>query len=152
MGRRYAVVFDGISNESASTPTIAVITSAATVRPKIYDLILGSRATPNDYACTYDLQRFTVAGTMSAAITPVPLDPGDPASLTAAGHTATGEPTYTASTILLKFSTNQRATFRWVAAPGSELVCPATAANGIGLKGNSPTTAYNVDGTILFEE
>lgn len=151
MARRYAVTFDGVSNESASTPTIAVLTSAATVRPKIYDLILGSRATPGDQACTYDLQRFTAAGT-TTAITPEELDPGDPASLAAAGHTATVEPTYTAAALLLKFSCNQRATFRWVAAPGGELVLPATAANGAGLKGNTPTTAFAVDGVIYFEE
>lgn len=151
MARRYAVIFDGVSNESASTPTIAVVTSAATVRPRIYDLVLGSRAAVNDYACTYDVQRFTAAGT-TTAYTPVPIDPGDPASLTAAGTTATVEPTYTSNAFLLKFSCNQRATFRWVAAPGGELVLPATASNGAGLKGNTPTTAFAVDGIIYFEE
>jgi hypothetical protein len=151
MARRYAVIFDSISNESVTTPTIAVITSAATVRPAIYDVIVGSRAAVADQACTYDFQRFTAAGT-TTPVTPVALNPSDPASLAAGGHTATAEPTYTASTILLKFSVNQRATFRWVAAPGGELVSPATAANGIGFKGNTPTTAFAVDGVIHFEE
>ncbi|OHB75584.1 MAG: hypothetical protein A2W31_00820 [Planctomycetes bacterium RBG_16_64_10] len=49
-----------------------------------------------------------------------------------AGENHTVEPTYT--TELLRFSINQQATFRWVAAPDGELIAPATASNGIGLQ------------------
>jgi hypothetical protein len=34
---------------------------------------------------------------------------------------------------MLSFSINQQATFRWVVPPEEGIVCPATAANGLGL-------------------
>jgi len=152
MARRYSVQFDNVSN-ATGTYAIALVNSISTVqaaRARIYDFIIGSRASVADNACTYNFQRFTAAGT-STAFTPVALDPGDAASLAASGVNATVTPTYTANAYLLNISANQRATFRWIAAPGSELVIPATTANGIGVKG-TPTTAFNVDGSILFEE
>lgn len=132
MARRYSI--DGQDTNTAAT-TILGLTSAATIRPGIYDLILGSDATPADMAAEYVLQRYTAAGT-STAVTPQALDPGDPASLAASttGEAHSAEPTYTANAILLQFPCNQRATFRWVAAPEGELILPATAANGVGLQ------------------
>lgn len=149
MARRYSI--DGQDTNTAAT-TILGLTSAATVRPKIYDLIMGSDATPADNAAEYVLQRYTAAGT-STAVTPQALDPGDPASLCSAGEAHSAEPTYTANAILLQFALNQRATFRWVAAPGGELVLPATAANGVGIQViGIAGSAVNVNATIHFEE
>lgn len=149
MARRYSI--DGQDANTAAT-TILGLTSAATVRPKIYDLSLGSDATPADMAAEYVLQRYTAAGT-STAVTPQALDSGDPASLASAGEAHTVEPTYTANAILLQFALNQRATYRWVAAPGGEIVLPATAANGVGLQVISVSgTPVNVNACIHFEE
>src|SRR3989337_2729161 len=108
MGRRYAI--DGQDTNTAGT-SILGLTSAATIRPSIYDLICGSDATPADNAAEYVLQRNTAAGT-STAFTPVALDPADPASLAAAGQNHSAEPTYTAAALLLNWAQNQRATFR----------------------------------------
>ena len=130
MARRYSI--DGQDTNTAST-SILGLTSAATIRPSVYDLIIGSDATPADNAAEYVLQRYTAAGTVTA-VTPQALDPGDPASLAAAGEAHSAEPTYTANEIMLEIANNQRATFRWVAAPDSEIVLPATAANGVGLQ------------------
>ena len=129
MSRRYSV--DGAQNAAAST-TVIGLTSAATIRPKIYEVLFGSGATPADQAFNMQLNRYTAAGT-STGVTPQALDPGNPASLASAGENHTVEPTYTSAAVMLSFSINQQATFRWVAAPEGELVCPATAANGIGL-------------------
>lgn len=149
MARRYSI--DGQATNTAAK-TILGLTSAATVRPKIYDLTIGSDATPADMAAEYVLQRYTAAGT-ATAVTPQALDSGDPASLCAAGEAHTVEPTYTANAILLQFALNQRATYRWVAAPGGEIVLPATAANGVGLAVISVSgTPVNVNATIHFEE
>lgn len=148
MARRYSV--DGRDTNTAST-SILGLTSAATVRPKVYDIIAGAYGTPADYAAEYYVQRSTAAGT-STAVTPQALDPADPASLCAAGEAHSVEPTYTANAILLSFAKNARATFRWVAAPGGEIVLPATAANGVGILSVQVSTAYTEAFTIHFEE
>jgi hypothetical protein len=118
----------------------------------LYDLLIGSTATPADNALELIVKRFTVAGT-TTSFTPVALDPGDPASLAASGFTATVEPTYTSNALLLRICVNQRATFRWVARDRSEILAPATAANGLGffnnaIGGSAVIMAY----TVLFEE
>lgn len=119
---------------SAPTKTIVALTGGTTVRPAIYDVILSSNATPADNSSEWQIRRSTVAGTGGSAVTPAPLDSQDPASTTTAINGPSAEPTYTAGAVLLDFAVNQRATFRWVAAPGSELLVPATAAAGLGLQ------------------
>lgn len=149
MARRYAVP---VSDTNTASTTMAGITSAATIRPSIYELIIGSPATPADNAWEFYLQRYTAAGT-STAFTPIALDPADPASLASAGFNHSAEPTYTANAYLMRISGNQRATFRWVANPGAELKMPATAANGIGIFSNSIAgAAVAMTFTIYFEE
>lgn len=130
MGRRYST--DGNQNAAATT-TIIGLTSATTIRPKIYEVVFGSAATPADQSFNMMVSRFTAAGT-STAVTPRPHDPADPASLATGGENHTVEPTYTADLNLLSFSINQQATFRWVVPPEEGLVAPATAANGLGLQ------------------
>ena len=149
MARRYAI--DGQDTNTATT-TILGLTSATTVRPRIYDMVVGSDATPADNAAEYVLQRYTAAGT-STAVTPQGLDPGDPAALASAGEAHSAEPTYTANAILLQWAQNQRATFRWVAAPMGEIVLPATAANGVGVQViGIAGSAVNTNVTIHYEE
>ena len=129
MGRRYSGY--GSDTNTAATSQIS-LTSTAAIRPRIYDFIVGSAATPADNAGEWVWRRTTAAGT-STAFTPVALDPGDPAAAGLVGVNHSVEPTYTAAADLLHFAINQRATFRWVAAPLGELILPATAAAGAGL-------------------
>jgi hypothetical protein len=128
--RRYST--SGNQNAAATT-TILGLASATTIRPKIYEILFGSAATPADQAFNMQLKRFTAAGT-ATAITPQALDPADPASLATGAENHTVEPTYTAGAIMLSFSINQQATFRWVTLPENGIVAPATAANGLGLQ------------------
>lgn len=127
--RRYSVVFD---QNAADNTTCGGITSATTIRPHLFTVIFGSPATPADQAFELKLQRYTAAGT-ATSVTPVALDPGNPAALAAGGSNHTVEPTYTASAYLMSISINQQATFTWAVDPEYGLVAPATAANGIGL-------------------
>jgi hypothetical protein len=85
----------------------------------------------------------TAAGT-STGVTPQNLDPADATTEYDAGENHTIEPTYTAGAILLNIPLNQRATFRWVAAPGGELVFPATASNGAGIETDTISTGTPV--------
>lgn len=148
MARRYTVHGQG---DVGTTKTVLGLTGATTVRPKIYDIVVGCAATPADVGSQFQLWRYTAAGTSTATYI-IPLDPGDPASLCASGENHSGEPTYTANKGLAAFSINQRNTFRWVAAPGGELVIPATANNGIGLMTKASGGTALHEATFFFEE
>ena len=130
MARKY--VADGSQNAAANT-TLLGLTSATTIRPVLYDLVFGSAATPADQAFNMQVNRYTAAGT-STSVTAQALDPGDPAAITTAGENHSGEPTYTSGAVVLSFSINQQATFRWVVPPDEGIVMPATANNGLGLR------------------
>lgn len=144
MARRY-------SGEGSQTPasddTIIGLTSATTVRPRLYEIVIGSAGTPEDTYSLFRVKRYTAAGT-ATAFTPIALDPADPAALAAIGSNHTVEPTYTANSQLLTIPMNARSTVRWVAADGGELVAPATAANGLGL--SFITTSATIDHYATF--
>lgn len=149
MGRRYAVA--GNATTGSGGKTLASLSSSTTVRPRVYDIILGSDATPADVALKFFVQRCTTQGT-TTAFTPVALDSGDPASTTASGITHSSEPGYTSNAIILDIAMNQRSTQRWVAAPGGEIVCPATSLNGVGVYVVHASATPTVRCTVHFEE
>lgn len=146
----YAVT--GPSESGTADKTAVTIIGGSTVRPRIYDVTLGNSATPADQAALAFLARFTAVGTAASNPTPEPLDPNEAAALATAGITHSAEPTYTAGKTLLRIPFNQRATYRWVASPGSELVGPATANNGIGVKLSTATAAMILGASVLFME
>lgn len=147
--RNYNINF--VNAVASPTATAATLTSTAAVRSTIFDLLIGASGTPADNALLWSMQRYTAAGTTTAA-TPVPLDSGDPACTSVGGVTATIEPTYTAAKVLWNLPLNQRASHRWIADPEGHLVCPATASNGIGLYAAHASYTGNVGGTIYFYE
>ena len=119
-------------------------------RAKIYDLMFGSEASPADNAFLWQIQRSTTAG-VSTGVTPQPLDPADAATEATAGENHTTDGTLTSLAIILSIPLNQRASYRWVAAPGGELILPATASNGFHLR--TPTaTAVAVTATVHIDE
>lgn len=118
-------------------------------RIKIYDFILGSEAAAADNPFLYTIGRTSAASSGGATVTPSPLDPADAASAAIAREAPTTNGT--AGVNIMAVPLNQRATFRWVAGPGSELIIPATAAAGIDF--NTPTSsAVAISGSVLFEE
>ena len=146
---RYAVELNDTTGASTTLGSIVSQTSGLR-RHFIYDLVFGSEASPTDSVNLWQVARITTAGT-STGVIPKPLDLADPACSAACGENHSGEPTYTSSEIMLSIPLNTRATFRWVAAPGSELVGPATNAAGFGFK---TPTASSTAGTVtmLFSE
>lgn len=139
-------------NRTASTTLSLGTVGAGARRGRVYDLILGSEATPADAAVLWVVQRYTAAGT-STAVTPNALDPADAAFGGACGENHTIDATYTAGAVALSVPLNQRATFRWVAAPGGELVYPATAANGFGIRTTAISTGTPaISATIHVDE
>jgi hypothetical protein len=134
----------------AAETNLSVI-AATTVRPRVYDIVMSSSSAPNDYSAEFYLQRFSADGT-ATAVTPQPLDFDDRAAVATSGHTYTIEPTLTANEILLQIAHNLRATVRWVAAPGSEMVIPALAGDGLAHLCNAVSTAFTEVITMFFEE
>lgn len=148
MARRYSSVHE---TPAGTTLTIIKVVGVTTTRGWIYDILVGSDATPADVATQFDVIRGTVSGTGSS-ITPRALDPGNPAALlTSEGGTFTGQ-TKTANTAMLSFGLNQRATFRWVAVPDGELVVPATADNWVGLESIASGGTPNINATFSWQE
>lgn len=129
--------------KSAATPTS---------RPRIYDLIIGSDHAVGDQATKFVLQRSTGVGIEGSGYVPVNLDPGGPAGECDSGIAHSTEPTYTASTILLAFSMNQRATIRWYADEGREIMTAATQSNGAGIYSENSTGVPVHQCTIFFRE
>lgn len=130
---------------------LLVAAAASPRRAKIYDLGFGCGASPADNAFTWIIQRCTTAGT-GASLTPNSLDPADTlASTIVAKDTLTADGTLTASAFVYAEPLNQRASFRWVAAPYSELIIPATASNGFMLAVSSATTT-SFDAGGMYEE
>lgn len=137
-------------NMTTTYKTLVGLTSPSTTRRAwIYDVSAGADGTPADNAIAFILDRQTTTGT-GTAVTPRPLDSADGATTIVATVNCTAEPTVTADTDLLEIGGNQRASFRWVASPGGELVVPATNTAGIGLRARSPAYASTVIGSVHF--
>jgi hypothetical protein len=147
--RAYAGNWNFATN--SPTKTSIILGSTTAVRPEIYDVDLGSSATPADNALLWSMQRATALGTTTAQ-TPSPVDPGDPASTSSLGINASVEPTYTANLILFNVALNQRATHRVPFDPLGRPKCPATANNGIGLYCANSSFTGNNTGHLYFNE
>jgi len=140
-----ATAFKTLINLSAAT--------AALRKGWIYDVAVGTDGTPADNAMVFQIDRQTTLGTGGQTATITPLDSTDPAAgLVGTINIATTEPTTTAGTALLVLGINQRATYRWVAAPGGELVVPGTNLAGLGLRVKSPAYTGTATGAIHFWE
>ena len=123
------------SNTLTATPgdtALSVVGITATLRRSwIEEMIFADEGTPADNVLVWKCGRVTAEGT-ATAVTPTKKDPADAASDMNVGENHTVEPTYTANEEVLEVPLNTRATFRWVAAPGGEIVTPATNDAGLG--------------------
>lgn len=143
-------------------------TNAATFpglrRGKIYDILVGTNATPADTYVEYAIARGTcgctaaVTGAVSSISSNLGVDVGDnggAASFLVANASAGSSTLYAQTTQLWYVGVNQRASYRWVAAPGSEFVYPAvssvTGNNGLQLMARGSYTS-TVTATVLLSE
>ncbi len=132
-----------MTRTASATLSVGALTAAASNprRYELYDYVFGSaEAAPADGNTLWQIQRCTTAGTAGSSVTPQFIDPSDTqAATTVCGQAHSADPTVTANAILLSIGLNQRATFRWVPAPGKEILIPATASNGLAFR--TPTAA-----------
>ncbi len=138
---------------SATLPVGSLVAAASNMRrAKIYDWEFGSEATPADNAFLWQIQRCTAAGT-SSAVTPQSLDAADSlASTIVCGENHTVDATRTANAFMKSIPLNQRASFRWVAAPGGEIVIPASASNGVAIMTLTAGGLVAISTTVHFDE
>ena len=132
--------------------TLLTLVGTAAIRPKIYEVVIGSAVAPVDQAARYTIERTTAMGTLTAVVEE-PTDPTDPASGgTMAGAPVTGEPTYAGAPIW-QLPLHQRPTYRWLAYDMERaLKLAASTTAGAGLATRAVTTAFNVDPMIYWAE
>lgn len=124
-------------------------------RVKLYDLLVGTNGTPADNAMEWIVARATAGSTSAyAGVTSTrsnQLDPADAlmASMTWVNSSAETAISPVSGTQPLYVGVNQRASYRWVAAPGSEIVLAATSSNGLLVRTKSPT-GYTGTATANF--
>ena len=134
---------------AAAYKTLVALTAATATlnRGQLKDLFVGPDGTPagTDGSIVYDVSRQTAAGTSTAA-TPNPNDPAASVTRAVGAVNFTAEGTITAASSLWGMALNQRASQRWVADPGAELVWPATNLAGLALRALSPVYTGNAFG------
>lgn len=139
---------------SSAYKTLLSVTAQTTSlkRGKLYDVTFGTIGTPADQTYEFDISRQTAAGT-STAVTPNALDPADAAAFTVGSANFTAEPTITAASSMFYLGINQRASYRWVAAPGSEVLWPATNLAGLAMRTRSVSGGTaTATAAFLFQE
>ena len=153
-----AVTTTDISLISVFASTIAPAPVIQLRRAKVYDVLVGTNGTPADNAMIWSIQRAT-AGSTSAytgyvSSVALALDQADstPASAVWANSSAEGGYTFTATTFPWYVGVNQRASYRWVAAPGSEIVLPAVSSAGLVLRTKSPGYTSTATASIMWSE
>lgn len=158
----------GVTNVSATTPTLNnVSTSVKTMlqlaaatatlrRAFIYEMTVGASGVPNATDCeiAWTAIKQTTAGTGGVALTVSAIDQADAATGSVALGSLTGEPTGAETGVLWTLGANQRASYRWVVAPGGpgEIVVPATNLAGIGIRAKSSNYASTVNVGMMFRE
>jgi hypothetical protein len=153
-----------ISTNTAGTPqamstsyktliALTAATGATTLRQAfVYDAMMGVYDTPADNVMSWKIDRQTSVGTGTAAAG-APLMANDAAGLITETVNFTIEGIVTAATQLMEIPVNSRASYRWVAAPGGELVVPATDVTGLGLRAKSAAyTGTGQQATVHYWE
>ena len=141
----------GQQSPIAGTPkTILELLGAATVRFALYDVMWGASGTPADQPMVYGVIRITATGT-GTSVTPEALDPASPTGEVLAEEDSTVEPTVTGIN-LIEIPVNLRASYRWVAAPGGELVVAAVAGEGLAVTGLSSGYTGQAESTTHWIE
>lgn len=140
-------------NLSSSYKTIVSITAATATLcgALVSDVLIGTNGTPADNFVEWNISRQTTLGTGTAGV-PVALNPQSRAAGSVGNLNLTVEPTITAASSVFYIGVNQRSAYRWIAAPGSELVVPAVNVNGLALQAKSAAYTSTVTGELLFTE
>lgn len=150
---------------AASGALVSAPTNTGLRRGKVYDILVGTNGTPADNFIEWVVTRATIGttltwvGSVSSVSSQFALDPADAAfsALVVVNTTGVSSTVFTTQFQPVWYEgMNQRASYRWVAAPGSEIVWPAntsaTGNNGLlfGVRSGGYTGTATM--TVLFQE
>lgn len=130
-------------------------------RGKIYDILIGQPATPADTYLQWDMMRLsatgssgnTFAGALTSASTLFAADPADGGANSFFVANSSIETNVTAIADVWSVAINQRASYRWVAAPGSELVYAAVSSAALALRAlGAGSYTGQVSATVMLTE
>lgn len=160
----YTITNGSTTGSGTQQPTAAaytgnvILTSCSTAnggtttfrRLKWYDILVGTNGAPADNFMEFEVARTTQSST-ATFVAAAPLDPADAVhnALVAVNSSTFG---IVGVPNLWYIGMNQRASYRWVCAPGSELVCAATSSNGLQLRMRSGSYTGTCTGTVMFQE
>jgi len=143
------------NNTLTGTPgdtVLSLVGITATLRRSYtYEIIMAHEGAPTDNVLVWTVQRCTAEGSATEVV-PTRLDLADAESDMNVGENHTTEPTYTSTEELLEIPLNMRATFRWVATPGSEIVTPSTNEAGYGIVAFHASITTDYRATALWTE
>jgi len=147
-----------------SSATTASFGAGGYRRGKLGDILIGTNGVPADNYMQFDVVSVTL-GTTPAGISGTLVsnlssnftnDPADTTVVAALQINSTGEAGITALTEKWLIGLNQRASYRWVAAPGQELLYPAnssaTGNNGLDLRCLSGGYTGTATATVIIQE
>ena len=120
-------------------------------RFKIYDVLIGTNGIPADNFIEWDISRVTASST-ATILAAQPLDLANAAAVTTCTVNSSAHALITTGSNVFYLGANQRASYRWVASPGGELVAPATSSAGFQLRARSGGYTGTGTGTIHFDE
>jgi hypothetical protein len=147
-----------------SSATSASFGAGGYRRGKLYDILIGTNATPADNYLEFDVTTATLGTTPSGIVNTLisslsstfANDPADTTFVSALQINSTGEVGIAALTEKWYIGINQRASYRWVAAPGSEILYPAassaTGTNALALRTRSGAYTNTATATAMIQE
>ena len=144
---------------STSFKTAGELWSTGVRRMMVYELEFGQTGALSSTDCQvqWDLSRFGATAILTAtAVVPNSLDIADSSPLAQYANNAVAEATYTTAGFglsLKSFAINQRGSYRWRALDdGDNLIIPATAVTGVGMRVLSSNFTASSVGNISFFE
>ncbi len=136
---------------ATGTDAVGELLGVTSSRGRIYDILFGHGSAPADTVIRWEVARATTSATGTGAVE-TQLDIDGPAAELAVEEEVTVGPTVTADNQLIDMDLNQRATFRWISAPDSEFVVPASATGAIFINASSATYTGIARVTIMWAE
>lgn len=159
-----STIYKSLCVAGNSSATTAAFGAGGYRRGKLYDILIGTNGVPADNYMEYDVCLITLGTTPSGIVNTLVssvssnfgTDPSDTTNVAALSINSTAEVGITAITEKWYLGMNQRASYRWVCNPGSELLYPAnssaTGNNGLSLRARSGGYTGTATATVMIQE
>jgi hypothetical protein len=144
----YATIIIGTVNSTTAGAGSTV--AGAFRRGKWYDILVGTNGSPADNFMEFEVSRVTT-GSTATNVAANPLDSADAGHVVSVTVNSSAMGTISVPNMWY-IGMNQRASYRWVCAPGSEIVWPTTTSNGLIMRQRSGAYTGTVAGTVMFQE